>query len=59
MTPTELTIAGQWLYGHDWQSALARAIGVNRVTIYRYATGKAAIPRLVEVAVLGLTKQED
>ncbi len=44
MTPDLLREAGKALYGEQWQSALARAIGVNERTLRRWVTGKWDMP---------------
>jgi DNA-binding XRE family transcriptional regulator len=46
MTDAELIrAAGPALFGVQWQSDLARALGVNRVTVQRWRKGQEA-PRL-------------
>jgi len=39
MTPDALASAGRLLFGGQWQSPLARALGVNRRTIQRWLSG--------------------
>ena len=46
MTPAELKKAGEALYGPRWQTALARALGVNARTVRRWAYGDRRIPEL-------------
>ena len=58
MTPEAFERAGQRLFGEKWKSPLSRALGLDYVTIWRYATGQAAIPRVVEIAITGLVAQE-
>jgi transcriptional regulator with XRE-family HTH domain len=45
MTPVKLKALGRRLYGYDWQSHVARVLGVHRCTIWRWATGNHAIPK--------------
>jgi len=52
MTPDELTNAREKL-GLS-QSALARDLGISRVTLWRHETGKSDIPVLVSLAVEAL-----
>lgn len=42
MTSSPLTIAGQALYGPQWQSALARDLGISDRTMRRWVAG--AVP---------------
>ena len=35
---------GEALYGEQWKSSLARAVGVNHRTMQRWAAGKNPIP---------------
>ena len=44
MPPHTLTTIGEALYGSQWQSELARALGVNDRTVRRWAAGKNAMP---------------
>lgn len=39
MTPAQLKTIGEALYGTNWQSALAREIGVNDRTVRYWADG--------------------
>ena len=54
MTPADLAAAGRLLYGDAWQMPLARALGVDRRTVGRWAAGSAPIPGGVadEIAAL-------
>ena len=38
-TDAILAAAGAALYGQSWRGPLARLLGINERTIYRYATG--------------------
>lgn len=44
MTPAELKKIGRRLFGPDWQSPLARAIGKHRITVWRWITRNVPIP---------------
>lgn len=44
MTPKQLEKAGRDLYGEQWQTALARRIGVDDRTVRRWFAGDRAIP---------------
>jgi transcriptional regulator with XRE-family HTH domain len=54
MTPLDLCIVGQTLYGPSWRAALADALGVSERTIRRWANGEFPIPEHVagELAAL-------
>ena len=54
LTDEEFCQAGRKLYGKRWKSPLARALGVDRVTVWRYAIGALPIPRAVELAMQAL-----
>lgn len=47
MTNAELRALGLAVWGHEWQSPLARALGVNKRTVARWAAGDTAIPESV------------
>lgn len=38
---------GEMLYGPQWQSPLARALGINLRTVQRWATGESTPPETV------------
>ena len=44
MTPATLTRLGTLLYGPCWRIPLAEALGVNRSSVRRWATGQWPIP---------------
>jgi DNA-binding transcriptional regulator YiaG len=48
MTPGQLSAAGQSLYGAQWQTALARRLGVDDRTVRRWLAGDRAIPLIAE-----------
>ena len=58
MAPDEFQSAGFSIFGNRWKTAMSRALDVDVVTVWRYATGQKVIPRAVELAVryLLLTK---
>ena len=43
MTPSELETIGKTLYGRDWKSPLANALGLNEKTIGRNDRGESPI----------------
>ena len=47
MTPAELIAAGELVYGSQWRTPLAKALGVNRRLIYYYKCGERQIPRSI------------
>jgi len=52
MTPAEFQTALIALYGErGWQSAAASALGVDRVTIWRWCSGSAPLPGPAVAAV--------
>lgn len=40
------------------QSALARALGTSRMSVWRYEHGESDIPRTVELALKGLEHEQ-
>lgn len=44
MTPKQLEAAGRELYGEQWQTPLADALGVSDRTVRRWLAGDRAIP---------------
>ena len=44
MTPSQLRALGLGLYGPDWKSPLARAVGVTARQMRRYAAEETAVP---------------
>ena len=43
-TPDGLAAIGRLLHGEDWQSPLARDLGVNRESIRRWLNGSQPLP---------------
>ena len=54
MTPAELRAIGRRLYGEDWQTPLARDLGVNPRTVRKWLAGARAISSVVALAVSSL-----
>lgn len=51
MTPADLRRAGEALYGPQWQTALARDLGIADRTVRRWAAGKIAIGPAMSMAI--------
>jgi len=51
MSPNELRAAGERLYGRRWHRPLAKALGVDRRTVDRWAIGQARISTATEMAI--------
>ncbi len=54
MTPEQLKQVGEALYGHEWQSRLARDLNISSRTVRRWAAGEYevqgwAIGKLIEL----------
>jgi len=55
MKASDFETAGKRLYGrHGWKTELAGVLGIDRVTIWRYATGKREIPEVVKLSMEAL-----
>lgn len=52
-----LVEAGEALYGHQWQSALARDLGVADRTVRRWVAGTTPMPSGVYVDLLRMTQE--
>ncbi len=48
MTPAELELRGQLLYGRLWQLDLARNVGVSRTAVVRWKLGRTKIKPEIE-----------
>lgn len=59
MTPDELRAIGAALYGAEWQSPLARALGVNPRTIRKLVSGEMRVSATLEAAIRALTGATD
>ena len=57
MTPELLTECGQVLYGQQWQSALARDLGVGDRTIRRWVAGQFPVPVGVRADLVTMLKE--
>lgn len=57
MTPQALARIGQTIYGRRFKAPLARALGIDRVTLWRYLTGQLPVPVAVSLAVKQLRRQ--
>ena len=51
MTPAELIIAGELVYGSKWRAPLAKALGFSRRMIYFYLSGERQIPEGIAVRI--------
>lgn len=51
MTPDEFRLVAQRAYGDDWPHAMAREFGVDRVTIWRWRTGRSTISVPIAIAL--------
>jgi DNA-binding transcriptional regulator YdaS (Cro superfamily) len=52
-----LIACGQALYGQQWQSALARDLGVSDRTMRRWVAGEQSVPAGVALDLLRLTEE--
>lgn len=44
MTPAEIKLAGEALYGPRWHAELARQLGITYRTLRRWMTGEYPVP---------------
>jgi hypothetical protein len=51
MSPADLIIAGELVYGSQWRKPLAKAIGYSRRMIWYYESGERQIPENVAISV--------
>jgi|SRR6478735_2615794 hypothetical protein len=51
MTPAELIAAGELVYGSQWRTPLAKALGIDRRQIHAYKSGERQIPRNIAVGI--------
>jgi hypothetical protein len=54
LTAEEFVRQGEAFFGKRWKAPLSRALDIDPVTIWRYATGQWPVPVLVELALGGL-----
>jgi transcriptional regulator with XRE-family HTH domain len=45
------------MFGKEWRSPLARALGIDRTTVWRYENGKRSIPQVVVLALTTLAAE--
>lgn len=57
MTREALAEIGRAMFGTNWQTDLARALGCNVRTVRRWSGGEYEIPAKVETAVMALAGQ--
>jgi hypothetical protein len=57
MTPTDLRILGESLYGPRWQTKLARALPVNPRTVRRWLSGEIKMRSVVAERIKSLAAQ--
>lgn len=63
VTPSDLAVIGQFLYGERWQSALARDLNVNRRTLVHWLTGRyhpnpGAVDDIITLTAAELVQRE-
>lgn len=56
MTIEQLEQAGRLLYGDQWQSNLARSLGVDDRTVRRWANGDSVIKRSISDEITELLR---
>ena len=59
MTPAELELKGQLLYGRQWQSALAENVGVNSETVTNWKFGRQKIKPKIEKKINDLLAKRE
>ena len=47
LAPSEFANIGQLLYGKQWKAALAKHLGVSRITVIRWADGTHPVPEAI------------
>jgi hypothetical protein len=60
LTPAELAVIGQYLFGARWRPPLARALNVSLRAVHFWASGQDPIPnrRAVQIAALAAQHAE-
>ena len=58
MSPEEFIRTGEALFGKRWKAPLSRALDIDPVTIWRYATGQWPVPVVVEMALYALKQKK-
>lgn len=59
MTPSELRIIGEKLYGPRWQTQLAKVLPVEARTVRRWLAGKRSIHPAFAARIRDLASQQD
>ena len=57
MTAEEFVRSGEALFGKRWKAPLSRALDIDPVTIWRYATGQWPVPVVVALALAALKQR--
>jgi hypothetical protein len=57
LTAEEFVKTGEALYGKRWKAPLSRALDIDPVTIWRYATGQWPVPVVVDLALAALKQR--
>lgn len=57
MTPGELEKIGQAIFGPQWQTKLAKKIGVTARTVRNWKSGKCEISQVTVTVIQGLKKR--
>jgi hypothetical protein len=57
LTPEEFVRQGEALFGKRWKAPLSRALEIDPVTIWRYATGQWSVPVVVALAIEALKQR--
>jgi hypothetical protein len=57
LTAEEFVKAGEALFGKRWKAPLSRALDIDPVTIWRYATGQWPVPVVVDLALVALKQR--
>ena len=52
-----LSSAGHAVFGNDWQSPMARALGVGGRHLRRWVSGERPVPAWVNAALVGILKE--
>ena len=55
MKASDFELAGKSLFGrYGWQTELADKLGIDRTTVWRYATGRRPIPESIKLSLEAL-----
>lgn len=55
MRSRELIHLGKKIYGEDWRTKMAKEFGVDRVTVWRWASGRSTISVPIAIALRSKT----